>query len=207
MPHCCASVPSACVAAASSQVSGLLCRAVSRSPPGGDGVSLAHSQARCAGQQNWVADVRIGSQPAVKLNQQVLSIPNSRHWPVRCREAGEAMGHLRRSRADRKWPRPLTGPGPVRAGHDTALRPNPFNQYMPWCATPAPLPFVELALSHSHASNSGPSSVNPWRSRPLLGDEQLPVMSACPLAALPNARLPPATHLIAQWEPAATAQQ
>jgi hypothetical protein len=43
------------------------------------------------------------------------------------------------------------------------------------------------------------ATINPWPSRPLLGDEQLPLMSACPVAALPNARLPPATHLIAQW--------
>jgi hypothetical protein len=52
-----------------------------------------------------------------------------------------------------------------------------------------------------------PCFINPRRSPPLLGDEQLPVMSACPLVALPNARLPSATHLIAQLEPAATVQQ
>jgi len=50
-------------------------------------------------------------------------------------------------------------------------------------------------------------AINPWRNRPRLGDEQLPAMSACPLAALPNVRLPSATHLMAQWEPGATAQQ
>jgi len=33
---------------------------------------------------------------------------------------------------------------------------------------------------------------NPWPSRPLPGDGELPLMSACPVAALPNARLPPA---------------
>ena len=43
-------------------------------------------------------------------------------------------------------------------------------------------------------------TINPWPSRPLLDDEELPLMSACPVAALPNARLPTATHLmIAQW--------
>ena len=44
-----------------------------------------------------------------------------------------------------------------------------------------------------------PCFINPWPSRPLLGDEQLPLMSVYPVAALPNARLPPATRLIAQW--------
>src|SRR6516165_7419065 len=39
-------------------------------------------------QQPSTVYVSEGSTPAVKLNQQVFSIPNSRHTPVRCREAG-----------------------------------------------------------------------------------------------------------------------
>ena len=61
------------------------------------------------------AHVSSGSTPAVKLNRQVFSIPNSRHTPVRCREAAAGgfnsgarlcargarnhqIGYLRRSR-------------------------------------------------------------------------------------------------------------
>jgi len=49
--RCCVSASSAC-AAAVSRVSGLLCRAISRSPPGARGTfNLPHREGRCAAQQ------------------------------------------------------------------------------------------------------------------------------------------------------------
>ena len=42
-------------------------------------------------------------------------------------------------------------------------------------------------------------TLNPWPGRALPADEELPLMSACPVAALPSARPPPATPLMALW--------
>src|SRR5262249_5003278 len=77
-PRRCASSASACGA---SRFSGLLCHAVSRSPPGGRRLSLPHCEDRCAAQHKPTAYVRDGSKREFSHFELMSASPaSSRHW-------------------------------------------------------------------------------------------------------------------------------